>query len=182
MVVSLTQSIQSLFGAKVANPDYGFVYNNYLWTCPRGNHPYRLKSNCLPQSNAAPTMIYRDGIEGPILALGSAGSRRITSSIFHVISGYLDRGFGLEEAVECPRVHALLNGKIWLEGGAASELVVHRLASRFETVEIKGLRSSQMGAVQTIARDGDGGWTGAADPRREGISLVVSGEEEEEEG
>src|SRR5436190_15283158 len=25
------------FGAKVANPDYGFLYNNYLTTCPRGD-------------------------------------------------------------------------------------------------------------------------------------------------
>jgi gamma-glutamyltranspeptidase/glutathione hydrolase len=173
MVVSLTQSIQSLFGAKVANRELGFVYNNYLWTCPRGDHPYRLKSRCLPMSNAAPTMIFRDGVDGPVLALGSAGSRRITSSILHVISGMVDRGGKLADAVERPRVHALLNGEVWLEGGAASEPVLHRLSARYRNVEIKPYRSSHMGAIQAVSRDGAGEWTGAADPRREGTAAVV---------
>src|SRR5262245_447959 len=34
-IVSLTQSVQSLFGAKVANEALGFLYNNYLSICPR---------------------------------------------------------------------------------------------------------------------------------------------------
>jgi len=32
-VVMLTQSIQSVFGAKIAHPALGFIYNNYLSTC-----------------------------------------------------------------------------------------------------------------------------------------------------
>ena len=54
-VVSLTQSIQSLFGAKVANAELGFLYNNCLTTCPRHDHPYQLAGRCLPRSNMAPT-------------------------------------------------------------------------------------------------------------------------------
>ncbi len=71
--VSLTQSIQSVFGAKTVHPTLGFVYNNYLSTCPRTPHPYRLGPDGLPQSNAAPTIVLAaDG--RPVLALGSAGS------------------------------------------------------------------------------------------------------------
>jgi gamma-glutamyltranspeptidase/glutathione hydrolase len=124
-------------------------------------------------SNAAPTMMFRDGVDGPVLALGSAGSRRITSSIFHVISGVVDRGSALAEAVDRPRVHALLNGEVWLEGGAASEPVLHRLSARYRNVEVKPYRSSDMGAVQAVGREGKGDWNGAADPRREGIATVV---------
>jgi gamma-glutamyltranspeptidase/glutathione hydrolase len=56
-IVMLTQSIQSLFGAKVAHRDLGFLYNNYLCTCPRYPHPYALGSRCRPRSNAAPTLV-----------------------------------------------------------------------------------------------------------------------------
>ncbi len=47
-VVALTQSIQSLFGAKVANGQLGFLYNNYLCTCKRRRHAYHLGSRCIP--------------------------------------------------------------------------------------------------------------------------------------
>ncbi len=59
MVVSLTQSVQSLFGAKVANERLGFFYNNYLCTCSRRRGPARLRSGARPQSNAAPTVVFR---------------------------------------------------------------------------------------------------------------------------
>src|SRR5271166_5541975 len=87
-VVALTQSIQSVFGAKVAHPELGFAYNNYLWTCPRYSHPNQLAPGSMPRSNAAPTIIteQREGRSNPILAVGAAGSRRIISALLQTIS------------------------------------------------------------------------------------------------
>lgn len=170
MAVSLTQSIQSLFGAKVANEKLGFVYNNYLTTCPRYRHPSRLGPLAMPQSNAAPTMVFaHEGGRAPRLILGSAGSRRISSSIFEVLTNVIDRGMDLPAALDAPRIHVTLSRRPMLERRIASPAMEAALAARFRSSRIKADRSYAMGAVQAIAR-GENGWVGAADPRREGTA------------
>ena len=173
MVVSLTQSIQSLYGAKVANGRLGFFYNNYLSTCPRRPHPSLLSSNALPRSNAAPTIVLRD-VDGasdrPVLALGAAGSRRITSALLQIITNYIDLSMSLPEAVDAPRIHATLSGKAYIERRIASEEMIRRLSDCFRQVEVKASRSYAMGGAQAIALDPSGHWVGTADPRREGTA------------
>jgi len=177
-VVTLTQSIQSLFGAKVANAKLGFFYNNYLYTCPRHRHPYQLGSKCTPLSNIAPTLVLRRGLSGaekskatPFLALGAAGSRRITSAILHVISGIIDQGMSLEEAIACPRVHALLSRNVLVERAALGDALRQRLEKRFRKVQTKAPHSYVMGAVQAIQFQEDGTLIGMADPRRDGTAV-----------
>lgn len=172
MVVSLTQSVQSLFGAKVANEKLGFLYNNYLCTCPRYRHPSQLRPNAMPQSNAAPTILFdRDatGARRPWLALGAAGSRRITSSILQVITHMVDGRRSLVEAIDAPRIHTTLGGRPMVEKRLATPELGSRLATRYRPPTIKAARSYAMGAVQAVTRV-DGGWIGAADPRREGTA------------
>jgi gamma-glutamyltranspeptidase/glutathione hydrolase len=172
MAVALTQSVQSLYGAKVTNKDLGFFYNNYLCTCPRYHHPYQLKSHAMPQSNVAPTFVFRGEdstkTENLRLVIGAAGSRRITSSILQIIINLLDRGKSLPEAVDAPRVHAMLNGKAMVEQEAASKKLTSQLSKYFRHVQIKAAHSHAMGAVQAIGREENGDWVGVADPRREG--------------
>jgi gamma-glutamyltranspeptidase/glutathione hydrolase len=164
---------------KAANAELGFLYNNYLYTCPRHEHPYQLESRCLPQSNAAPTLVLdREGKPGrgssreprPVLVLGAAGSRRIASSILQVISSVLDRGLALNDAVDQPRVHALARGKVFVEDRALTDSLRGRLARRFDSVSTKSYPSWYMGSLQAIAFAPDGTMTGAADPRRDGAA------------
>lgn len=181
--VALTQSIQSLFGAKVANGQLGFLYNDYLYTCKRRRHPYRLGGGCIPQSNIAPTLVWKNGLcgkggsqegaaRGPesFLVLGAAGSRRITSAILHVISRVIDGGISLEEAVGLPRVHGLLSRKVHVERPAATEPLLRHLEKRFQKVVIKAPHSYSMGAVQAIRSGNDRTLVGVADPRRDGAA------------
>jgi gamma-glutamyltranspeptidase / glutathione hydrolase len=181
-VVALTQSIQSLFGAKVANPALGFFYNNYLRTCPRSFHPCQLGSRSQPRSNVAPTLVFGKGPSGklPILALGAAGSRRIASAILQVFSGVLDRGLSLSQAVAAPRVHALLSRKIWIERPAASDLLLKRLEQKFSKPIIKRSNSYGMGCVQALQWLPDGSAVAAADPRRDGQAMVLDRKGQEE--
>jgi gamma-glutamyltranspeptidase / glutathione hydrolase len=174
-VVMLTQSIQSVFGAKVAHPGLGFLYNNYLATCPRGPHPFGLQSRCRPRSNAAPTLVLHDG--RPVLALGAAGSRRILSSILWVVAGVIDRGRGVHEAVAAPRVHGLMHRKVWLERAAASDALLSRLQARGRKTVVKPPCHYSMGSVQALQFLRDGHVVGAADPRRDGTAGTLdSGE------
>ena len=181
--VALTQSIQSLFGAKVANGQLGFLYNNYLCTCKRRRHPYHLGSRCIPQSNIAPTLVLRKSLCGevgsdgdvgyggePSLVLGAAGSRRITSAILHVISAVIDRVISFEEAVSLPRVHGLRSRKVHIERPAATEPLLRRLEKRFRKVTIRAPHSYSMGCVQAIQFRSDRALVGVADPRRDGMA------------
>ncbi|MCA9728361.1 MAG: gamma-glutamyltransferase, partial [Candidatus Eisenbacteria bacterium] len=171
MVVSLTQSIQSLFGAKVMNERLGFFYNNYLCTCPRYRHPSRLRRRAMPQSNAAPTLVFEQAgrARRPVLALGAAGSRRITSSILQVLLNVIERGMPLSEALDAPRIHATLAGRPMVEKRIATPELAEKLRESFRPMQVKAARSYAMGAGQAIASRGTG-WIGAADPRREGTS------------
>jgi gamma-glutamyltranspeptidase / glutathione hydrolase len=173
-VVALTQSIQSVFGAKVANEKLGFLYNNYLRTCPRRPHPSRLAPNSPSRSNASPVLVLANARNGrrPVLALGSAGSRRITSSLLQVTSNVIDRGMTVHEALDAPRVHALLSGKIWVEKRLAIPSLVERLGERFPEVIMKGRYSFAMAAVHALQFRPDATLAGA-DPRRDGAAAVL---------
>jgi len=186
-VVSLTQSIQSLFGARVVCRPCGFLYNNYLVTCPRGRHPNQLAGGCLPRSNAAPTILLRTASDPPkithrpnenptteiALALGAAGSRRITSSILQTIGGFVERDMSLVEAVDAPRIHVKQSRNVWLEQSCQTEALLPMLSRRFRSVELGPRHSYAMGCVQAIQVNSDGQAVGVADPRREGTAIVM---------
>jgi len=175
-VVALTQSIQSVFGAKVAHPELGFVYNNYLWTCPRYAHPNQLVPGSMPRSNAAPTVILEQG-EGrstPLMALGAAGSRRITSALLQTISQVIDRGLKIDEAIAAPRLHGLTSGKVWIEADIATRGMLARLQRRFSEIQIKPRGSFGMGCVQGLQWLPDGMIVAAADPRRDGTGATLN--------
>lgn len=186
LVVSLTQSIQSVFGAKVAHPTLGFVYNNYLYTCNRQGMAYRLAGGCCPRSNIAPSIVFAPEIhDGDLpsvqptsagrvkLVLGSAGSRRILSSLLQVISQVIDRRATLAQALAAPRVHGLSDGKVWVERDALTQTLRKRLEQRFVKIRTRSNCCRDFGAVQAIHFDGDGTATAAADPRRDGVGMVL---------
>jgi gamma-glutamyltranspeptidase/glutathione hydrolase len=177
-VVALTQSIQTHFGAGVAHPTGGFLYNNYLTTCPRHRHPHRLRSRCQPRSNAAPTLVLRPDAPTdsakPFLALGAAGSRRITSAIVHVLSAVIDRGLSLGKAIALPRVHATLAGQLWLERRGVLKRLAAQFAADYRKVVTKRRYSDSMGVVQALQFLDGFPTRGAADPRRDGSVSVIA--------
>jgi len=174
-VVALTQSVKSLFGAKVANPKLGFVYNNYLRTCPRFLHTSQLRAGCCPRSNAAPTVVRRqnEGRLQPVMALGATGARRIISSMLQVMTSVLDRGQSLDEAVAAPRLHALLSRKLWIERPLATVPVLSRLGQHFTIDRIMRMHAYSMGSVQGVHWRADGTVAVTADPRREGLACAL---------
>jgi gamma-glutamyltranspeptidase/glutathione hydrolase len=177
LVVSLTQSIQSLFGARVVCEPCGFLYNNYLVTCPRKPHAHQIAGRCSPRSNAAPSLMLRaeHSENGPVdlVALGAAGSRRTTSAILHTFSGLVDRGLSLAAAVDAPRFHVRLSRRAWLERAPETEPLRVQLAQRFRQIEMCPRHSYKMGCVQAIQVGPHGMMSGVADPRREGTVCVV---------
>jgi gamma-glutamyltranspeptidase/glutathione hydrolase len=107
------------------------------------------------------------------MALGAAGSRRITSALLQTISRVIDRGLPIDRAVSAPRVHGLLNGRVWVEDPIATPDFVSRLQQRFTSVRVKPALSFSMGCVQGLQWFADGTILAAADPRRDGTGQVL---------
>ncbi len=83
--VAVTQSIDSYFGAKVAHPTLGFLYNNYMqgFQVEDLAAPYYLAENEMPLSSMSATIVSRDAKPELVLGLGGyrGGHRRSGCSL-----------------------------------------------------------------------------------------------------
>ncbi len=173
MAVSVTQSIDSFFGAHVAHPRLGFLYNNYMqnFRLEDDGSPFVLKAREMPLSSMSATIATRDG--ETVLVLGSPGSARIISAVAQVTSHWIDVGSGIDSAVAAFRVHVVPPDRAYVEG----ELLPPELLSGMARRQFRlarpafGVSDSQLdayfGGVHALALE-NGAWTGAADPRRDG--------------
>lgn len=173
MVVSATQSIDSYFGAKVAHPSLGILYNNYMqsFRLVDDGSPYVLATRQMPLSSMSATIVTRDGESK--LVLGSPGSARIISAVAQITSHWVDIDAGIEAAVNAYRVHAIPDNQAYIEGDSISAELLLGLANRGFDLKrpAYGVSDSQydpyFGGVHALANENKE-WTGAADPRRDG--------------
>ncbi|MBP0616992.1 gamma-glutamyltransferase family protein [Jiella mangrovi] len=104
-MVSLTNTLLSRFGSKVALPQTGFLMNNgMMWFDPRPGVPNAIAPGATPLANMAPVVVTRDG--RPQLAIGAAGGRQIFPTLVQLLSYGLDFGMSLENAFHHPRLDA----------------------------------------------------------------------------
>lgn len=103
-LVVITQTLLSLFGAKVVLPSSGILMNNGLmWFDPRPGRPNSMAPDKRPLSNMAPTIVTApDG--QPLVGLGASGGRRIYPALMQLMSYMLDFGYDLEKAFHVPRI------------------------------------------------------------------------------
>jgi gamma-glutamyltranspeptidase/glutathione hydrolase len=166
-VVSLTQSIEKVYGSCCASPELGFLYNDYMSAFEYDDisHPYYLRPNAVPWASVAPTIVFR-GPE-PWLAIGSPGSDRITPSILQVLVRL--RKQSPFYAVDAPRLHCSIGGKVSLEAARMSDEIPLLLERRGFEVDRREPYSFYLGCVQLVLRE-NGRLVGIADPRRDGAA------------
>jgi gamma-glutamyltranspeptidase/glutathione hydrolase len=116
-------------------------------------------------SMMAPSVVLRDGAAE--LVLGSAGSNRIRSAILQTITGVVDHGLPVHEAVYAPRVH-VEGGIVYHEPGIDLSAVRAAQPER-EVVSFHALNLF-FGGVQAVHSAG-GQLMGAGDPRRGGVAV-----------
>jgi gamma-glutamyltranspeptidase / glutathione hydrolase len=164
-VVALTQSIERVYGACVATPELGFLYNNYMMAFETDNmqHPYYLRPNAAPWASVAPTIIFHG--KQPWLAIGSPGSERIVSSILQVLLR-LPRQSAFD-AVAAPRLHCSLEGVVSLEASCMRSDIPDTLQRFGFEIDKRDPYSFYLGCVQMVQREGEN-FLGVADPRRDG--------------
>lgn len=166
-IVALTQSIERVYGACVATPELGFLYNNYMLAFDDEDmtHPYYLRPNAVPWASVAPTIIFKG--RRPWVALGSPGSERIVSATAQVFLRLL-RQLPFE-SVDAPRLHCSLDGTVSLEASRMRSDIPTALEQHGFTIDVREPYSFYLGCVQLVMRQGDK-FIGVADPRRDGAA------------
>jgi len=112
--VSVTYTVNALFGAKVIAGDTGFFLNDEMddFTVKPGvANLFGLvqgKTNAIapgkqPLSSMSPTLVTKDG--RIFMVLGSPGGSRIITIAVQVIMNVVDHGMNIQEAVNAPRIH-----------------------------------------------------------------------------
>lgn len=169
--VSLTQSIELVYGSKAAAGGMGFLYNDYMsaFETDDATHPYYLRPDSVPVSWACPSVAFLDG--EPWMALGSPGSARIVSAVSLFLSRVADEGDSIYDSMERPRMHCSADGTISLEESDDWDGLAEHLASRGYRTNIRERRSFYMGAIHAVLRRVVGtGFQGVAEVRRDGVA------------
>ncbi|GAA3543140.1 gamma-glutamyltranspeptidase [Aeromicrobium flavum] len=150
-------TISSGYSSGMIARDTGIWLNNCLGEQelnPRGLHGLPFGSRLL--SNMAPTVGRH--VDGGILAIGSPGADRITTAIVQALTGLVEDGLTLQEAIDHPRVH------------------VHAPGTSHEEVKVEDPDDLTMyfGGVSGTLCTAAGELVAAADPRRDGAVRIVS--------
>ncbi|GAC1340917.1 MAG: gamma-glutamyltransferase [Acetobacteraceae bacterium] len=102
-VVCSTQTINALFGARVAVPGTGLILNNYMYNFdPHPGHALSIQPGKRVFTSMAPMMAVHDGRLA--YALGLPGALRIFPSAMQALINLIDHRMTLQQAVEAPRV------------------------------------------------------------------------------
>ena len=180
-IVSITQTIGPLFGARVITPGLGFVYASTMGSYLSASDQ---APGSRPRTTIAPTVVSRNG--EVLLALGAAGGIRILSAIVQTISRHLDQGHDPVTAVALPRVHPVreetesgermtyaerMNLEMTPERGWPIAVADALEAAGFQVTPVQ--RHAAFGRVHLVARSGDT-WQGVADPDWEGSASAAS--------
>ena len=168
-IVSATQTINSLFGARYMVPGTGLIPNNYLYVFdPRPGRANSLAPGKRVTSSMAPLIVLKDG--QPRFALGLPGGLRIFPSAMQAVVNLIDHGMSLQEAVEAPRV--------WTQGFGLeleprfSDALADALRARGHVIERVPNVGGGMGGIRFHA---NGDLEGAACWRADGTPIGVSG-------
>jgi gamma-glutamyltranspeptidase/glutathione hydrolase len=166
--MSLTTTNNLNFGARLAFE--GVVLNNAMTNFSAAPRSGETRANQMaplkrPVTSMAPTIAF--GSNGrPLLAGGAAGGGPIVDYVAASLIDMLANGRTPEQAVARPHVTTATPGRVQWESGRGLELMAASLGTLGHEVEPASLPSGQAYIRRTAQ-----GWTGASDPRRDGLAL-----------
>jgi len=175
MAVSLTQSIERVYGSKAAAQGLGFIYNNYLmdFEFKEPSHPFYLRPNAHPWATVAPTIIFYK--KEPWIAVGSPGSERSLSAMAQFIERIVNKNENMNLAMRAPRLHCSLGGKVSLEAERFDQDLIHSLEKRGYRMDPRSPYSFYMGAIHAVLKKyTNQGFQGVAEVRRDGTAAGLN--------
>ncbi|MFF2996178.1 gamma-glutamyltransferase [Streptomyces sp. NPDC057950] len=174
-VVSYTLTIEQTGGSGITVPGRGFLLNNELTDLsftpanPAVHDPNLPGPGKRPRSSISPTIVL-DRHDKPVVALGSPGGATIITTVLQTLTGFLDRGLPLVDAIAAPRASQRNAAQTELEPG----LYDSALRTRLEALGHSFKLNPEIGAATGVQRLADGKWLAAAETvRRGGGSAMV---------
>jgi gamma-glutamyltranspeptidase / glutathione hydrolase len=175
--LSMTTSIQTAWGSRILADGAtglpgGFLLNNQLTDFSFMPHDAkgvpianRVQPGKRPRSSMSPTLVF-DRSDGRLLMVaGSTLGPMIIHSMAKALTGSLDWGLDVQQAIDLPNFGPI-DGSLLLEKGRFPAHTVGDLRARGHRVMPADLPTG----LQLIRRSA-GQWVGGADPRKEGVAL-----------
>ena len=174
-VVAYTLTIEQTGGSGITVPGRGFLLNNELTDFsfapanPAVHDPNLPGPGKRPRSSISPTIVL-DRHDRPVVALGSPGGSTIITTVLGTLTGFLDRGLPLADAIAAPRASQRNTAQTDLEPGLYDSEVRRRLEALGHVFR----ENPEIGATTGVQRLPDGRWLAAAEKvRRGGGSAMV---------
>ena len=177
--VSLTYTLEQLYGSKIVVPGAGFLLNNEMGdfnagpgftdeTGLIGTAPNLAESGKRMLSSMTPTIVTKDG--RLVLVTGSPGGRTIINTVLQIIVNVIDFGMSIQAAVDAPRFHhEWLPDRIQYERGGLLRDTLSLLQARGHVL----VERARQGSAHSIGDDRAADTLeGAADRRTTGSVAV----------
>ncbi|MGC5566785.1 gamma-glutamyltransferase [Streptomyces sp. FR-108] len=174
-VVAYTLTIEQTGGSGITVPGRGFLLNNELTdfsfapASPAVHDPNLPGPGKRPRSSISPTIVL-DRHAKPVVALGSPGGATIVTTVLQTLTGFLDRGLPLVDAIAAPRASQRNQTTTELEPGLWNS----PLRTQLEGIGHGFRQNPEIGAATGVQRLPNGKWLAAAETvRRGGGSAMV---------
>ncbi|MFJ9020635.1 gamma-glutamyltransferase [Streptomyces sp. NPDC102259] len=172
-VVSYTLTIEQTGGSGITVPGRGFLLNNELTdfsfapASPTVHDPNLPGPGKRPRSSISPTIVL-DRNDKPVVALGSPGGATIITTVLQTLTGFLDRGLPLVDAIAAPRASQRNAAQTELEPALYNDTSPDGLRARLEAIGHSFKLNPEIGAATAVQRLPDGKWLAAAETVRRG--------------
>ncbi|MET8170143.1 gamma-glutamyltransferase [Streptomyces sp. NPDC005329] len=172
-VVSYTLTIEQTGGSGITVPGRGFLLNNELTdfsfapASPAVHDPNLPGPGKRPRSSISPTIVL-DRNDKPVVALGSPGGATIITTVLQTLTGFLDRGLPLVDAIAAPRASQRNAAQTELEPALYNDTSPDGLRARLEAIGHSFKLNPEIGAATAVQRLPDGKWLAAAETVRRG--------------
>lgn len=114
--ISLTHSLNNIFGSRMRSPELGIVWNNHMddFSLPNmdnntvGFAPSKanfIEPGKRPMSSMCPTIAYSRESKQVQIVIGASGGPKIPSGVAQVLSELLCFNHSLKQAIDAPRLH-----------------------------------------------------------------------------
>ncbi|WP_180686918.1 gamma-glutamyltransferase [Streptomyces gossypiisoli] len=169
-VVSYTLTIEQTGGSGITVPGRGFILNNELTDFsftpanPAVHDPNLPGPGKRPRSSMSPTIVL-DEHRKPVVALGSPGGATIITTVLQTLTGFLDRGLPLADAIAAPRASQRNAAQTDVEPGLYDDSEVRE---RLQDIGHSFRLTQEIGAATAVQRLPGGKWLAAAEKERRG--------------